>query len=403
MELGLLYEHYLHDSTLEISKDEIFLAIESHPYPQQKAALFTHILETRLAQITELSPSTAYLNIAGKLSAPSYLNYISRHPFGLSPIEYQIEQLALTFFDNICDFWCEYEIYRITAKYLQPGEQTQQTHNALSYDERHYQAALIDGVEHVQQHYYTLHCPQPLLLADAILLTNLSTFIKQHRWYEMLESLELSCKGTHFLLMTHCHHQMIPTLVSTARIQTWSQRSQWLYFSAFFQSPAWTPYLQPGFEQHLRTQLALNEHAILDASSIVALDSSLSESILDKGRICEILRLTTSGNTLQCAFIIYLAQKRLMSLLRARQFAVGFVVIEQPLMMRYYAQLTSGEYLYTAICNLQDTGNPTFKGLWLIDKLDQQLSATTYKEYKNSVFNQKKPSNGIAVGENSGG
>ncbi len=402
MELCLLYERYLRDKQLKISRRDILLAIDSLPH-LNKRALFEHILNVRLKQITARSPNTEFLNIAGKLNSSIYKETICHTSAELTSIEFQLEQFALHFFDGITDLWCEYEIHCLINKYPLPSFEYSPTAVSLSYDESHYQSELIQNVETETQLYYTLYSVAPLVLADAILLCNLCTFIKEHKWYEMLYSLELSTQGTHFLLMTASHQSQIPILVSTARIQYWHQRSDWLYFSPFFQSNIWQPYLQPEFEQILRQNLQLEQNGRLDCSSIAALDSSLSELILNKSRICEILRLTTSGNTIQCAFIIYLAQKHIMSLLHAQQFSLGFVVIEQPLMMYYYASLTNGEYLYTAASNLQDTGNSTFKGLWLIEKLNQQLRTTSYKEYKQRVFTQKKYNRHQAIGERTRG
>ncbi len=390
MELYNLYERYLRDRKLDISREEIFLAIESTPSPRLRAC-FEHILSTRLQQITYQSPSCKYLNIAGQLHSAIYLEQICQNSNGLSPFEYQLEQLALAYFDSIADLWCEYEINHIKAKYQKQLNHFSEPIFNNNYDESAYSSQLIDNVESDLNHYYTLYFSAPLSLSDAILLSNLCTFIKQHKWYEMLFSLSLSTQGTHFILTTNSASG-IPLLVSSARIQYWQHRDEWLYLSPFFQSRAWTPSIAPHFQQTLEAQHILRPHSHIDPSSISALDSSLTESIIDKQAICEILRLTASGNTLQCSFILYLAQKHMMALLYERALALGFVVIEQPLMMSYYDSLSDNEYLYTAECNLQDTGNSTYKGLWIIDKLNQQLKTTSYKEYKRRVFLQRKQS-----------
>ena len=402
MELCLLYERYLRDKRLKIPRRDILLAIDSLPN-SNKRALFEDILNQRLNQITEHSLNTASLNIAGKLSCSIYLETMSQQEGRLTATQFQIEQLALAFFDGIADLWCEYEIHCLLNKQTHPSYEYSPFSVTLSYDESCYRSQLINNVEQETKRYYTLYSSAPLLLSEAILLSNLCTFIKQHKWYEMLYSLELSTQGTHFLLMTESTQAHIPLLVSTARIQYWHQRHDWLYFSAFFQSSVWQPYIEDNFEEKLRQHIKLNSHGCIDANSITTLDSSMSELISDKKQICEILRLTTSGNSMQCTFIIYLAQKHIMALLNERNFTLGFVVIEQPLMMYYYASLSEGEYLYTAISNLQDTGNPTYKGLWLIDKLHRQLSQTTYKEYKQRVLTQKKHLRKNTIGDGTRG
>ncbi|WP_425536072.1 acyl-homoserine-lactone synthase, partial [Escherichia coli] len=46
--------------------------------------------------------------------------------------------------------------------------------------------------------------------------------------------------------------------------------------------------------------------------------------------MCEILRLTVSGNTQQKLYFLYLAQKELMSVLHQVGYKIGFTIIEQP-------------------------------------------------------------------------
>jgi acyl homoserine lactone synthase len=56
----------------------------------------------------------------------------------------------------------------------------------------------------------------------------------------------------------------------------------------------------------------------------------------------------------------------------------------------YYKSLENDLFLSIGKGDLQDTGNLTYKGLWNIKKLSDQLNHSDYRKYKKRCYLQRK-------------
>ncbi len=117
----------------------------------------------------------------------------------LEPFYTEIEKAGLKLFGNILDCWTEFEIFKYSKqakeefnkfgnnKYWQNNsapETKSELLEDISQDKRFF---VIDGLN------------TPATLKNAVVLSNLFQFVKGKKWFEMLNSLELSEKGRHFI------------------------------------------------------------------------------------------------------------------------------------------------------------------------------------------------------------
>ncbi|MDW6004838.1 acyl-homoserine-lactone synthase [Vibrio mangrovi] len=177
--------------------------------------------------------------------------------------------------------------------------------------------------------------------------------------------------------------------MSTARIQFWHEKEQWLYYAPFFQSERWDLRAHKGFKKYLNKSIKVHKDIKPNYESLISFENSLNNMILDKREICEVIRLTTCGASHKQLFILYLAQKKLTQLLARRNMSVAFIITEQAMEVSFYQSLGKDIFLLVGQCDLKDTGNITYKGISIIKKLDIQFSKLTYSDYKKKCFSQK--------------
>ncbi|MGD8115735.1 acyl-homoserine-lactone synthase [Vibrio sp. TRT 29B02] len=351
---------------------------------------FQQVLNERLRLVCESDPTLQDKNIATKLMSPFYYAELKR-PLSIGTKEWhQIEQDALFLFDDWAQAWCGYKIWKLKKGYHSLNDSAlDQRQRNLSHNEADYFDSVIDCIEQHKKHYYTLHCQHALTLPDAIVLINLSTFVWQHKWYEMLYEINQSSCGTHFILATQVADSDSALIVASAKINHHTQAEQWLYFSPFFQTDSW---------QLLATKKTvdqLSEHGLVDNQDIprhssAHFENSLWQKIVSHQQCCEIIRLTVSGNQSQMIFYLYLAQKRLMEQLFSLRYKIAFVVIEQPLMIQYYLSLGETVFSQLSTSHVSSSEFATYKGLWFIQPLNQELARASYKSYKKLTIRQLK-------------
>ncbi|MDC5849068.1 acyl-homoserine-lactone synthase [Vibrio europaeus] len=352
---------------------------------------FKHVLNERLAQISEQDSSLRYKNIATKLQSPYYFVNVN-YPLKDEPQQWHdFEQRALNLFDNWAQAWCAFNIWKIKSKYQnQPRRLELDSLPKLTQNEEDFVDSVIDNIENHAELYYTLHSGYAMELPDAVMLINLATFVSEQQWFEMLYEIEVSAHGSHFILAQLVPDLSFPVIVSTAKVNHHKEADNWLYFSPFFQTSCWTLLNQVEMQRQLvNLDLLCSDIEISDTSS-AKFENALWQNIAVQEKCCEIVRLTVSGNQSQKIFILYLSQKRLMAQLEKLCFQVAFVVIEQPLMIQYYQSLTNGAYLKMSYCHVSDSGFATYKGLWFIKPLSQALSECSYRNYKVSTITQLK-------------
>lgn len=351
---------------------------------------FQQVLDERLRLICEYDPTLSDKNIATKLMSPYYFSSL-RLPLNIGTSEWhQIEQAALFLFDDWAQAWCGYKIWKIRKAYdLLTSSDKNLNKTSLSRNESDYFDSVIYDIESHEQRYYTLHSENALLLPDAIVLINLSTFVCQHKWYEMLYEIDQSTKGTHFILATHIEGEDTALIVSSAKINHHTEVDQWLYFSPFFQSDSWRLLATNHAVKQLSNHRLLNNSDITTESSAL-FENSLWQKITHCEKCCEVIRLTVSGNSSQMIFFLYLAQKRLMEQLFSLRYKVAFVVIEQPLMIQYYLSLGDTVFSRLSTNHVSNSEFATYKGLWFIKSLNQELAQTNFANYKRRTISQLK-------------
>ena len=79
-----------------------------------------------------------------------------------------------------------------------------------------------------------------------------------------------------------------------------------------------------------------------------------------------------------------------MKQLHTQNFEIAFVVIEQPFMIKYYESLPTNAYCHISRNALSDSGFSTYKGLWLIKNLNNELQRSDFRKYKKQTLSQLK-------------
>ncbi|MDE1249330.1 acyl-homoserine-lactone synthase [Vibrio aestuarianus] len=381
---ALEHELYINCKSNKKNIFSLFKLIEKNISP----SICYELLNCRLAITKKIDPTTEKLNIAGCIKSPAYKQSLT-HEVPDWPKEYHLlEKIIHRDFLNIAQFWCEFEIYKIKSKY---PENEDNKHKKLPLLEEAYHSKIVENIQLSQKLYYTLHHTQPMSLSDAILLMNLSTFIADKGWYEMLESLTISSTGRHFILLTKTN-ESISTIVGSARIQLWNERHAWLSFSPFFTNEGWQPCIHDSIINSPLLTKVFKTSCIPKLDSIHSFEKYFDDKILKKNHICEVIRLSISGTVQECIFYLFLTQKHLIRELDERGFYMAYVIIEQPWLMNFYQELELNGYLSSSYKNLNDTGRNTYKGFWIIPNLKSELNNTSFKDYKNIVIKNKKRS-----------
>ncbi|SHI74105.1 Acyl-homoserine-lactone synthase LuxM [Vibrio aerogenes CECT 7868] len=347
----------------------------------------SRILTTRIKQFDIFIPGIRNFNLAHKLGSPEYQllpDKIDEH--SLSKHELKIETEALQLFDNLAEFWCEFEIYQIQKKYSIDNIIQVEKFN---YNEESYSSEIISDVHSNHSLYLTLYEPFPMRLSDALLIINLYTCIKEKKWYEILFSLDMSSYGTHFIMSLPTKVEKLNLIVSTAKINLWNDKNKWLFFSPFFQS-SWKLCSDKKIKSHIENIISIDKNKECTFNTIKTFEESLINIISDKSRICEVIRLTVSGNIFEKSYILYLTQKNILKQLNKKNIALAFVVFEQEMALAFYNKLGNNNFLHIGVKDLCDTGKLTHKGLWLIENLCNEFNKYSYKEYKRIYYLQKR-------------
>ncbi len=374
------------------SQSAVALFTEIHlQFGTDSHSFFRQILTDRLKYLHACHPDMANETIAYQINSLAFQHSLSYQPSHWPTLWSELEHSALNLFNNWAEAWSYFLLWKLMNKYNELDDVTvDQFQSQLSLDEQAYQDELVDDVQSSVQLYYTLHYSKPVTLPDAIMMINLSTFVLQQNWYEVLNHLELSACGTHFLLTAKPNGCDYPILVSSARVNPHHTAYEWLYFSPFFQTSQWSTLTSQQPLQVLHERKLLNSTKNIDNSNVKHLDTWLWQNMSNQQACCEIIRLTVSGTNAQKLFYLYLSQKRLMQRLVERSLELAFVVIEQPLMIQFYASLPSDTFCPLVHSHISGSENPTHKGLWVIPRLNEELTRCDFKRYKSLAFNQMK-------------
>ncbi|QMV14030.1 acyl-homoserine-lactone synthase [Vibrio spartinae] len=373
--------------------DNFFIEIELQLQKTSEFSGFAELVNRRKQDITQAYPELAHGNLAALFEHPRAIEHTLKSPIPamIPKFWHDVEIIAIEKFGNLLACWAAYERFLIL-----------QRNQPLSFascppppaDEYSYQSEIVDRIEIDHRLFLTLHSHIALTLSDAISLINLDIFIIEQKWYEMLFCLHLSQRGSHFILY-HTKNTPYPLLVSTALIQHWQERENWLTFDPFFQGDGWYSCLSNETKMHLyKTGLFYNsimQHVELE------FESSFSECIKNTDAVCEVLRLTVSGSKNLRFFLLYLCQKLLMKQLVKYGKKLSFTIIEQPIMLNLYKALDRVCYLNRSYCDINQENVLTYKGFWLNEELGNALSEYNYSEYKFLITGRRKKIEGTKV------
>lgn len=341
------------------------------------------ILRYRLSQLDHSAAVTPKSNIYYKLSSVVYRELIGTDCPLLSKDDLIVEKCANLLFDDFADFWCEYEIYNIQIKYKR--EAAIPSIN-ITYDENQYEGIIIDDISHYEGEFYTMYAAFKMNLSDAVLLSNLYAFVKFKHWYEMLFLLDISASGQHFIMTIPFKNNSSSMIVSTARINGGSNINNWLYFSSFFQSDLWDITVNHTIEQDLNRKINLLPEAKFNYSNVRTFENCLLSSIADRNIICEVIRLTASGNSYNQLFILYLAQKKITHLLHINHMELAFIVTEQAMEVAFYNSLGGNIFQNIGTADILETGELTYKGISFISELEHQFNRLNFAQYKRKCI-----------------
>jgi hypothetical protein len=110
----------------------------------------------------------------------------------------EIETTGLKLFGNILDCWTQFEIFKYS---LMAKEEFNKFGNNKYWQNNNLPQAkseLLEDIAPDKRFFIIDGLNVPARLPNAVVLSNLIQFVKGKKWFEMLDSLELSTKGRHF-------------------------------------------------------------------------------------------------------------------------------------------------------------------------------------------------------------
>jgi acyl homoserine lactone synthase len=364
--------------------------------------LIQEIIEDRKQTILSQLNHAHTGNLADVFSTDIAQRIIGKEPSSNLPSHYFfIEQLAQQIFGCLLSFWTELEIYRIiqhSALYKNLSlADIPQTYDSHIINE-HYHYEIIPDIALDKRLFFTGFCSHPLLLSDAIVLINIETFIKEHKWYEMLTLLDISSKGEHFILYQFGEQHTYPNIISSALINSISMSNEWLFFNDFFQNSKWPPIYQAHSVSNLKNITKME--TTLDINTLINKPSNYMEScflhsMLNKDKACEAIRLTVSGEKSKANYHLYLAQKGLANALKNSGREIVFTIIEKPAMVLFYQSMNIDSpllspYLFTSSQDINKNGVITYKGLWLLNNAVIAFNQYNFKAYNVKIIELRK-------------
>ncbi|MCY9825661.1 acyl-homoserine-lactone synthase [Vibrio chagasii] len=375
------------DESIEIKQHTLIDLVINTYQPQQRTTLFQTVTDYRRNLLESLFPEHQNKSLSVLFELMDYRDLVQRYPSTLAPDMVLLERAASQFYMSWLDFWCECEIAAIKTK--SPLNDRAISRIELPIKDCAYYGAIIEHIESDSLMVQTPCHPQAMPISDAIALSNLETFIKGERWFEMLPLLHLSQSGKHFILLKHPVDEAFPTLVSSALLQDWSTKATWLSYAPLFSNEHWQ-YSMPVRSYDELTRLKLfTPPDLSQCNSIVQFDHHFQLQISDTSALCEILRLTVGGNTTQKLFFLYLAQKEMINLLYQANYKIGFTIIDQPLILDFYKAIGPKAYFHLGVCDLNGNGTKTYRGLWNIKLMLRAFEQVNFRDYRRMLRENK--------------
>ena len=311
-----------------------------------------------------------------------------------------IEQLAQRIFGCLLICWTEFEIFRTIQNSNQvcDRKRQKQIYPSSQIINDHYHYEIVSDTALDTRLFHTEFCEQPLLLSDAIVLINIATFIKEHRWYEMLKILNISSKGEHFILYQFDEKNDYPKIISSALIEPYYQKKNWLFFDDFFQSNRWDKVENSKHIEQFFPKLSSQKNQSCDyfnKLSCSELENAMFSSIVDKTRMCGVIRFTVNGPKIKLNYHMYLAQKGLANALFLSGRDMIFSIIEQPAMILFYQEMSSIErchipFIFTGSQDINISGLITYKGICLSKNASYVFNRYNFQDYNVKIIQRRR-------------
>ncbi|MCL9782029.1 acyl-homoserine-lactone synthase [Vibrio sp. S4M6] len=385
MNYASMFSNFLYADITKESTIFNFFKLVKHYISTHDSHLFCRILNVRKSEILSGHPELSTADLSKIFSKPFYKSLVGRPAYNLTKEYLIIEQVAFKLFSNWLEFWCSYLIYEVKDKYSTISNTGFRQKPKLPYNDEAYTSEVIPDIATEDRLFYTLHHDQPMKLRDAIYLINLELFVKDAKWYEVLCQTHLSRAETHLVVSTRTIEADFPIIVSTALIQGWDKRKQWLSYNEYFQSKKWR-YCLPN-----DSRLVLNRSGILKAPlktkylSTKDFECDFQNKLQSTNKVCEILRLSVSGTIKQKMYYLYLSQKHLVEKVFSLGYDFCLTIIDQPFLLNYYSKLSNNAYFSSSYYTANNVNHITYKGFWNTRVLMEHLRSCDFIEYKNTV------------------
>ncbi|ARC94271.1 acyl-homoserine-lactone synthase [Vibrio coralliilyticus] len=374
--------------TIKEKKQALVDLVLRHFSNKQREELFLSVTNFRKKQLVTLFPEYRLRSLSTLFELIDYHDFIKKYPSSFPENIRNLEYQASCYYSHWLDFWCQCEIEAI--KKNSPTFNKINSGDKLSFEDNDYTCMLVDKVEDSGLIVKMPGHANVMSLKDAITLSNLEQFIQDEKWYEMLPLLSLSQQGKHFILYKNNPTEPYPTLVASALVQDWVNQASWLSYTPQFTNNKWKFCLpKQAYYEFSRHQL-FDTPAFPSCYSLSEFDHHFKLALSKPEQVCEVLRLAVNGSTQQKLYFLYLAQKKLMSLMQQKGYKFGFTVIEQVFMLNYYQSIGENAYFHAGYCDINDDHKITYRGFWNFEKMAEALNNTKFREYKRAVFSQKQ-------------
>ncbi|WP_407333016.1 acyl-homoserine-lactone synthase [Enterovibrio sp. 27052020O] len=384
------------------TRKHIFLElINAYMFSTNQFDLFEKIVSYRTNEIAKALPSNQPRgNLFTTLTCDTAKSISGITPFRHLPeIFLSIEKTAIAFFGDILSCWASFKVFQIVSeskKHLISQTPMQGWSSLTATENDQFRYEIVTDIRDEQRMFMTSYSNVPMKLSLANVLINLETFVKQQHWYEMLYYLNVSSFGEHFILYQENANQP-PLLLSSALIQRWKQRDNWLTFEPFFQTESWTLIASNEKIQTLEKSGIFHNPLknILNLSSVANFDFSLLRAITRKDAVCEIIRMAIGGPKEKLNHILYLTLKYLTVKLADIGLEAAYTIVEQPSILAFYGSInndSNGALPYVSLCQQQvaGTGLTTYQGIVFTGPMSQAFEQCSFRDYNKRIIKMRK-------------
>ncbi|MDD1791795.1 acyl-homoserine-lactone synthase [Enterovibrio sp. ZSDZ42] len=362
--------------------------------------LFEKIVSNRTQEITRSQPADTpkgnlYTTLTGNIAA-SICGVTSLS--GLPDDFAMIEKTAIALYGDILSCWAAFKVHQIIADaqtHLNSHQDSNEDAQTLEVKPESYRYEVVNNIRHDERLFMTSYSDVPMKLSLANVLINLETFVKQQHWYEMLYYLDVSSSGEHFILYQEQHDY--PLLLSSALIQRWGQRDNWLTFDPFFQTESWTLSLSSEKINTLERSGIFSNGLKnkLKTSSVSAFDYSLLQATKQESAVCEIIRMAIAGPREKLNHILYLTLKYLTLKLADIGIEAAYTIVEQPSILGFYQSVNNdgdGTLPYVSLCHqkVEGTALTTYQGIVFTGPMSQAFEQCSFRDYNKRIIAMRK-------------